>query len=270
MDKRIQYYSDNKFKSYSDLFLGGRSKNPTKKLIDQASTGVIRLLLHLCQMSFKYSQKFDHINQKISKAVISTYAGHKERRITPNEMILYRNLLQVISKSRQHRFVFASDNLGKYPTPIRQFIYDMFKNEFLFRKKSYIIFNQALWMGSNAIQGLYKKLKNSTISVIDFKDNEFQIVGSKEKPKEVKNFDYYYKEHDKKPLVINTTHETESNESEFDEKELEIPEIGNEIEVSDAHEIVPEYSSNDIDQQWSVEAYGAKFNVAKSNNNIKR
>jgi len=177
LNKRVIHYTGGKYSDYKDLFT-----KSAKELLDRASSGVPRTFLFLAQLCFnaKVLFKYPNINQKIVTSVLNYYAKLKERKLATNQGHLYQDLLKTISDSKQSRFIFKSDDLGNLPTTVRKFIYDMYKQEMFIKKRSFLILNQALWLGTSAVKGLNKKTKNSTISIIDYQENFFKIIGIKE------------------------------------------------------------------------------------------
>lgn len=177
LNKRLSYYADQKNFDYRQLFT-----KTAKDLLDRASSGVPRIFLYLAQLCFKAMvlNNNERINQKIVSQVLRYYAQLKERKLATNQSHLYQDLLKTISNNKQNRFIFKSDDLGNLPSAFRKFVYDMYKQEMFIKKRSFLTLNQALWLGTSAVKGLNKNTKNSTISIMDYQDNSFKVVGIKE------------------------------------------------------------------------------------------
>jgi len=214
LDTRLNYYTDQKFSDYGILF-GGHRNSKAKQLLDIASSGIPRIFMTLSQYCLNarinHPDKYKYITYELVKTVLRGYAKVKQKKLGQNNQALYLSLVKVLSDNNQNKFAFQSDNLGELPSDIRKLVYDLYKQEIIIKKGTYSIFNQAVWWGmvkSDIGFPIKRKLQNTTIIIIDFKNGNFKFGGEKmEDPKEMSMEDEIALEIEKEFAVENSSEE---------------------------------------------------------------
>ncbi len=203
LDKRITFYTDERFKSFTDIFKGNVSKCPSKDHLEKASSWIPRNFLDLCQQSFLFlikanlrtkKKKHNFITKPVVEAVLIGYAKKYESQLKKEHLSNYRKLVSVVSESGKARFIFEVDENGEFSSSIKDFIHQLEKGNIIIKKSDHYIFNQAIWLGTK--EKVKRELKfQGNIPVYSFSEGEFIFKKEKKlKEKVVDEIDKFLEE----------------------------------------------------------------------------